>query len=108
MSSVLKRNILFFFQGDGTFFYIWDAMNFIYPKLSPASCFLSVSLEPLTSIFFFWSLDSYVEGSPKVFVWLNFRVRCKTKIRLKIKRPQAFWKIFVHRNTSSSGVPVDR
>lgn len=82
----LKRNILLFFQGYDIFFYIWDAMNFVYEKLSLASCIISVSLESLTCVFLFWSLDFYVAGFPKIVMLLYFRVRCKKK-KKKMKRP---------------------
>lgn len=54
-------------------------MNFVYEKLSLASCIISVSLESLTCVFLFWSLDFYVAGFPKIVVLLYFRVRCKKK-----------------------------
>lgn len=56
-------------------------------QFSLASCIISLSFELLTYVDFFWSLDFYVAGFPKIFVRLHLRVGCKTKIRIKIKRP---------------------
>ena len=48
---------MLFFQGFDIFFYIWNAMNFVYVKFSLVSCIISDSLEFLTCVFLFRSLD---------------------------------------------------